>query len=207
MKDIIIVGGSGFGKEVIWLARDCGRNIKGVLDDSKEIGETFFNHNVLGGVSDWIEHEECEFIVAIGSPRVRKEVVSKMLSLGKPSYGKLIHPSVSLSESVQVGEGTVVCAGCVTTVDIKIGNHNIININSTIGHDCVLGDYVTVAPVVAISGNVRLDNFVEVGTGASIRQGLSLEEGAMLGMGGVLTKNIPVNTVFAGNPAKKLKEL
>ena len=59
----------------------------------------------------------------------------------------------------------------------------------------------------AISGNVTLHDLVEVGTGAVIRQGLTLEGGSMLGMGGVLTKNIPEKFIFAGNPAKKLKEI
>lgn len=93
------------------------------------------------------------------------------------------------------------------TVDIVVGAHVIINLNCTVGHDAVIRDFVTVAPLVAVSGNVNIFECCEVGTGASIRQGVTLERGSMLGMGGVLTKNISENTVFFGNPAKAFKTM
>ena len=71
----------------------------------------------------------------------------------------------------------------------------------------MIEDFVTLAPMVAISGNVYLNKLVEVGTGAAIRQGLKIEQGGMLGMGGILTKDISENSLFVGNPAKKLKSL
>ena len=86
-------------------------------------------------------------------------------------------------------------------------SYGILNLNVTVGHECDIKDFVTIAPMAAISGNVTLNTLVEVGTGAVIRQGLTLETGSMLGMGGVLTKNIPERFIFAGNPAKKLKEI
>ena len=208
MKDIIIVGGGGFAKEVIWLANECNRKVRGVLDDS------FQTHNtqvqgaiVLGDVSCWVNYKDCEFIIAIGSPRTRRIVLDKMLTLGKPDFTTLIHPSVRYSNSVSIGEGSIICAGSILTADITLGKHNILNLNVTVGHECEFSDYVTVAPMAAVSGNVKLQYLVEVGTGAIIRQGLELAEGSMLGMGGVLTKNIPERMIFAGNPAKKLKEI
>ncbi len=208
MKELIIVGGGGFAKEIIWLARACGRVVKGILDDSLEAqGYKLSAVPIVGTVADWINFENCEFIIAIGSPRVRAKVLSKMTNLGEPVFTKLIHPSVNMSEYVEIGDGTMICAGSILTVDIKLGNHCILNLNVTVGHESIFGDFVTVAPMAAISGNVLLDDCVEIGTGATLRQGLTVNKGSMLGMGGVLTKNIPESCVFAGNPAKKLKEL
>lgn len=208
MKELIIVGGGGFAQEVLWLATDCQRKIKGVLDDAPESqGQTLMGHPVLGCVADWVNHADCEFIIAIGSPRVRAQVYEKMAQLGKAQFATLVHPNVVMSDSVEIGEGSMVCAGNVLTVEIAIGKHCILNINGTVGHQAVLGDFVTIAPIAAVSGNVTMEDFVEVGTGAALRQGVTLERGSMLGMGGVLTKNIPPFEIFAGNPAKKLKEL
>ncbi|PLT24714.1 acetyltransferase [Pseudoalteromonas sp. MelDa3] len=208
MKDIIIVGGGGFAKEVIWLADDCSRKVRGVLDDSVQTHNTQVQGaTVLGSVEEWVHYKDCEFIVAIGSPRTRRNVLNKMLTLGEPDFATLIHPSVRLSNTVNVEEGSIICAGSILTADIKLGKHNILNLNVTVGHECEFADYVTVAPMVAVSGNVILHHLVEVGTGAVIRQGLELAEGSMLGMGGILTKNIPERMIFAGNPAKKLKEI
>jgi sugar O-acyltransferase (sialic acid O-acetyltransferase NeuD family) len=208
VKKLIVVGGGGFAKEVIWLARDCGYDVVGVLDDNADMhGKSVLNAPVVGSVMDWNKYSECEFIVAIGSPRTRKLVIDKMCTNGKPDFATLIHPSVIMSDSVLFGEGCIVCAGMTFTVEISIGSHSIFNLNGTVGHECDIGSFVTVAPMAAISGNVVLDDFVEVGTGASLRQGVSLQRGSMLGMGAVLTKNIPEFTIFAGNPAKPLKEL
>lgn len=208
MKDLIIIGGGGFAKEVIWLANDCNRKVRGVLDDDVQTHNTQVQGaTVLGDIASWVNYKNCEFIVAIGSPRTRQKVLESMLTFGEPDFATLIHPSVRLSNTVSIGEGSIICAGSVLTADINLGKHNILNLNVTVGHECEFADYVTVAPMVAVSGNVKLEYLVEVGTGAVIRQGLELAEGSMLGMGGILTKNIPERTIFAGNPAKKLKEI
>lgn len=208
MKDIIIIGGGGFAKEVVWLANDCNRKVRGVLDDDATThGKQLQGATVLGSVPEWKKYKDCEFIIAIGAPRTRKKVLEKMLGMGNPIFATLVHPSVRTSNTVKIGSGSVICAGTILTTDIQIGSHNILNLNVTVGHECHFSDFVTVAPMAAISGNVMLAALVEVGTAAVIRQGLEIHTGAMLGMGGVLTKNIPERQIFAGNPAKKLKEI
>ena len=206
--DIVVIGASGFALEAAWLAEECGHNVIGFLDDALEKqGTIVLKKPVLGTIEHWTKFKEYYFIIAIGSPRSRKAVVEKMQQLGQPMFATLIHPSVQKSEYITVGNGTLICAGCVLTVNIDIGEHCIININSTIGHEVKIGSFSTIAPIVAVSGNVTLEEFSEVGTGASIRQGISIGRGAMLGMGSVLTKNIPNFKIFAGNPAKPLRDM
>lgn len=208
MNQLIVVGGGGFAKEVVWLAKDCGFDVIGLLDDNESMhGKEVFGVPVVGNVVDWNSYINCQFVVAIGSPRTRKLVVDNMRSSGAPKFATLIHPTVIKSQSVVFSEGCIVCAGMIFTVDITIGEHCIFNLNGTVGHDCKIGSFVTVAPMAAISGNVNLHDFVEVGTGATLRQGVTLNRGSMLGMGAVLTKDIPDFVIYAGNPAKPLKEL
>jgi sugar O-acyltransferase (sialic acid O-acetyltransferase NeuD family) len=207
-RDLIIVGAGGFGREIMWLVQDIGDfNLLGFIDDSQKIGNKISGIEILGGVADAAKYTHAEFVVAIGSPRTRQKIVSQLEGLGIKKFAVLVHPSVKKSNSVIFGEGSMICAGTILTVDVQLGKHNIVNINCTVGHDCKSGDYCTVAPIVAISGNVTMGDLVEVGTGAAIRQGARLEKGSMLGMGGVLTKDIPLNQIFVGNPAKFLKEL
>lgn len=207
-RDLVIIGAGGFGREIMWLAQDIGDfNLLGFIDDSQPVGTKISGVEVIGGVADCAKWAQAEFVVAIGSPRTRQVIVSKLDILGIRKFATLIHPSVQKSQSVFINEGSMICAGTILTVDIVIGKHNIVNINCTVGHDCKFGNFCTVAPLVAISGNVTMNDLVEVGTGASIRQGSKLGKGSMLGMGGILTKDIPVNNIFVGNPAKFLKEL
>ena len=209
-KQLIIIGAGGFGLEVWWLASQLGYNIIGFLDDAfdKQDNNENYGKPILGKVSDWLNFKDCEFVIAVGSPRTRKKIYDKM-TFGevKPHFATLIAPSFQQGFNVSIGEGSIVCAGVVATAQVSIGKHSIINLNSSIGHESRIGDFVTIAPLVAVSGQVHLGNFVEIGTGAVIRQGLSVEDGGLLGMGGVLTKNMPQNAMFYGNPAKFIKEI
>lgn len=206
MKKLIIVGYGGFGREVSWLAEDCGYTVLGFLDDGVAAGD-YGAYRVLGQVADWLEYPQAQFVVAIGNPRTRRKVVSTMEQQGAPSFATLIHPSVLMAKSNEIGVGCMVCAGTVFTVDFTLGKHVIVYTNCTLTHDDDIGDYVTLAPQVAVSGNVTLADGVEVGAAAVIRQGLTMDTGSMLGMGGVLTKDAAANQVYVGSPAKPFKTL
>src|SRR3989344_458571 len=206
-KNLIIVGFSGFGEEAYWFGSRLGITVRGFLVDNPAVaGEKFCSASVLGLVQDWQEYSDCEFVISIGNPRIRKKVHDKMCLVGSPRFATLIDPSaVAIPEHVSIGPGSVVCAGTVCTVEVEIGAHVILNLNCTVGHETYIKDFATIAPMVAISGNVRIGQCAEVGTGASIRQGLTVNDGAMIGMGSVLTKNVAENTVVFGSPARPIK--
>lgn len=208
-KPIVIIGASGFGKEVAWLAHRLHRKIKGFLDDDEHIQGTFFSKKpVLGKIADWMNHSECEFVVAIAAPRIRKKIVNIILTNGCNQFATLIDPAVSIDqENARVGKGSVICAGSVCTLDVEIGEHCIINKLCSIGHDVKVDDFVTLSPLVMLGGNSHIQTGVEIGASSCIRQQLTVNYGAMLGMGSVLTKNAPQNTLLVGNPAMPIRIL
>lgn len=207
MKDVIIVGSGGFGREVSWLAGDCGRIVRGFLDDRRERGERVYGVPVLGRVTDWARHRDAEFVVAVGNPRARREIVEHMEETGVPTFTTLVHPSVIASGSVRIGEGSIVCAGCVLTVNVTLGRHVIVNVQVAIGHEDVIGDFCTVAPAVMLSGDVRVEQGAEIGASSVIRQGLRIGAGAMLGMGSVVTHDVEPNMLCMGTPARPFRTL
>ena len=209
MKDIVIIGAGGFGREVAWLIEDINKvnnewNIVGFVDDNKSIQGTEINGYKVVGDIDWLEKQEVFVVNAIGDPVIKKKVMDK-LDGSKNKYPVLIHPSVICSDRVSFGEGSIICAGNIITVNVEIGKHVIINLDCTIGHDANIGDYSTVLPSVNVSGFVKTEECVSVGTGSAIIQGVNIGRNTVVGAGAVVVKDLPANCTAVGSPAKPIK--
>lgn len=209
MKDIVIIGAGGFGREVAWLIEDINKvthewKIVGFVDDGEPMqGKEINGYKVVGNV-EWLKRQALHVVIAIGNPASKKKVIER-LAESKNIYPVLIHPSVICSDRVKIGEGSIICAGNIITVNVEIGKHSIINLACTIGHDAVLGDYTTVAPVVAISGCVTTEECVNIGTGAALIQGVTVGENTIIGAGAVVVMDLPANCTAVGAPAKPIK--
>ena len=121
-------------------------------------------------------------------------------------YFTFIHPSsILLGNDISIGEGSIICAGCILTTNIKLGNHTHLNLQTTIGHDCEIGDYFTTAPGVKISGNCKIYDCVYIGTNASVKEKISIHSLTTIGLNAGVVKNIEEPGVYTGTPAKKIK--
>lgn len=212
MKELIIFGASGFGREVAWAVERLNRitptwNLLGFMDDADGIQGTEINgYKVLGKTEDVSDYPDAYFVVAVGASRTREKIVSNMKAVN-PSikFGTVIDPSVEISEFVTIGEGTIICAHTIITVNIEIGAHVIINLDCTVGHDAVIRDFVTLYPSVNISGITNIGHAVELGTGMQIIQGKSVGDYSIVGAGAVVVKDIPTKCTAVGSPAKPIK--
>ena len=210
-KSIVIIGTGGLAREVKWLIDECNKtkkrwNVLGWI--SKEKPGVLIEELPVLGDDEWLKkHKEpIEAAVGIGDGKLRKKIVSTFKDNKNISFPSIVSPSAELSDSVLLGEGTIITAKCVLTVDIKIGDFFFCNLASTVGHDCIFSDYVTLNPGVNVSGNVNLGECVTIGTGASIIQGLSIGNNAMIGAGAVVISDIGDNCTAVGVPAKVIKE-
>ena len=209
MKKLVIIGASGFGREVAWLVERINKmkatwDLIGFVDDDEEIqGQNINGYPVLGKLN-WLNEQENEIylVCAVGASKVRKMIVSTLKNV---KYATLIDPSVIMSERVTIGEGCIICAGTIITVNIEIGSHVIINLDCTVGHDVKINNYVTLYPSVNVSGNVCLEECVEMGTGSQIIQGLKVGNNTIVGAGSVVVKELPQNCTAVGSPAKAIK--
>ncbi|MDB4916482.1 MAG: sugar O-acyltransferase, sialic acid O-acetyltransferase NeuD family [Gemmatimonadetes bacterium] len=208
-KPLIIYGAGGFGREVAWLASEARepRHVAAFAsDDAPPGGTTLAGLPLLSLDEAARANPGADFIVAVGSASARVEMSHRAEKAGLVAT-RLIHRRVEMSDRVLVGKGTVICAGCILTVDIRLGEHVQINLDCTIGHDAVLEDCVTLAPGVHVSGWVRLESGAYVGTGASIINGTSasplvIGAHATIGAGAVVTKAIAPRVTAVGIPAR-----
>ncbi len=212
MKKLIIIGASGFGREVAWLVERINKNrqewdLLGFIDDNKSLtGEVINGYTVLGTTDCIGEHLDAFFVCAIGASKTRESIINR-ISKNNPGikFATVIDPSVEKSDLVSIGEGCIICAHTILTVNIKIGSHVIINLDCTVGHDAVLDDFVTLYPSVNVSGITEVGTCSELGTGMQIIQGKKIGKYTIVGAGAVVVKDIPDNCTAVGSPAKPIK--
>ena len=214
-KKLILFGASNFGDEIVQLFRDINKaskeaqwDITGFLDDNPDMkGKIRNGISVLGGKS-WLNEnhkEENNYLCCIGSPKAKAKVVQHLKTF-KAKFATGIHPSVIMSDTTSIGEGTVITAGNIFTTNIKVLDHVIFNLACTLGHYSIVNNYCTINPGVNISGDVILEEGVLLGTNATTLEKITIGEYSIIGAGAVVNKNIPANVTAVGIPAKIIKE-
>ena len=212
MKDIVIIGAGGFGREVKTLIDAINQQkptyvFNGYYDDGFEKGVLINGYEVLGSISELNEaSSRLSVVIAIGDPKIKKSILDQ-LSNTNLVFPTLIHPSVIKSEDeVSIGKGSIICAGNILTCNIEIGEYVILNLMCTVGHDTIIKDYSSFMPSVNISGEVIIHESVYVGTGAKIINQLEIGENTIVGAGAVVSKSLPSNCTAVGIPAKVIKQ-
>jgi sugar O-acyltransferase (sialic acid O-acetyltransferase NeuD family) len=209
-KPLAIYGAGGLGREVLALARSLPEwELIGFFDDGVHQGALVDSSKVLGGLSqlkNW--NSSLYVVIAIGNPVTKRSIVEALKDCNHITYPVLIHPLSAIidEKSVKLGAGTILTPGCVLTTNIKVGNHVLINLNATVGHDCVVHDYVSIMPGVNIAGEVRIGEASLIGSGANVLTGVHVGKNAIVGSGSVVTKSISENDTVAGVPARSIKK-
>jgi sugar O-acyltransferase (sialic acid O-acetyltransferase NeuD family) len=203
---VAVYGGGGFGREVAWLAEQCGRVVSCFVDDGADEGRQINGIRVISLKSLIAEGSDLEVVLGVGDPRVRERLV-RVIEREGLGFAELVHPRVERSRWVSWGHGAVICAGSILTTGITLGAHVQINIDCTIGHDARLADFATLAPGVHLSGWVFVGARAYLGTGAVVVNGteeqpLVIGDDAVIGAGACVTQSIPAGVVAVGVPAK-----
>ncbi|MBD3905463.1 acetyltransferase [Chryseobacterium sp. Ch-15] len=211
MKKIAILGAGGFGREVKTIIDAINKvnptyDFIGFFDDGIEKGSLVNNYNVLGGISDINQYDEdLSIVICIADPKIKKKVISK-INNSHIDFPSIIHPKASITdEFVTIGKGCIICEGTIITCNIEIKDFIILNLMCTVGHDTVIEDYCSFMPSVNISGEVKIEQGVYVGTGAKIINLLDIGENTIVGAGAVVSKSLPANCTAVGIPAKPIK--
>lgn len=211
MNKIVIYGAGGFGREVQWLIESINKvektwDIIGYVDDGVEPGTLVDGYPVLGGLEKIREYDETLAIVcAIASVKIRKRIIDKIKEMGKYQFPNLIEPEVKMSQRIKMGQGNIICAGNILSVNVTLGDFIILDWSCTVGHDVKIQSFVTVYPGVNISGCVEVGDCVELGTGSKIIQGKNICKETIIGAGAVVVKDIVEKGTYVGVPVEKIK--
>ncbi len=204
-----LVGAGGYGRETINFIRNNKENFEICFIDKNVKAKDI---NGIKVISDDefinLKKKDKYFNVSVSNPLKRKEIAERYISYDiKPIE---LHANTFINHGENnFDEGSIFSDYTIISADIKIGKFFHCNRLSHVGHDVQIGDYVTFAPQANCNGNTIIEDFVYLGTNCILRHGLpdkplKIGKGAVIGMGAVVTKDVPPNTTVIGNPAKKI---
>jgi acetyltransferase-like isoleucine patch superfamily enzyme len=121
-----------------------------------------------------------------------------------------------------IGDGTTIRTGCLVDPNCKIGKFVKIMPHAIVGGGTVLEDFVYYGPQVMTANTNRVGYHREVdadydpptvkrgavlGTACVVKPGVVIGENSVIGQLSNVTRDVPDNEVWVGNPAKRVKSV
>jgi sugar O-acyltransferase (sialic acid O-acetyltransferase NeuD family) len=210
MKNLIIIGARGYGREVCNLAKQCaGYNndyvVKGFLDDKVDALVGFNGYpEIISSVEEYEIQENDVFTCALGSVKWKKHYIELILSKGG-KFINLIHPTSIFNSNVQFGNGLIVFMYSNISNDCTIGDFVTIQGFAGIGHDSRIGSWSHLNAYSFMGGFAVLEEKVCLNTRATVLPNIIVRKGATVGACSLVLKNVKEDTTVFGVPAMKLK--
>lgn len=212
MKDIVIYGFGGFGREMATILKKINTenpkwNLIGYIDDGYEPGTENRYGKVLGGLDYLNKYDKpLAVILAIGTPSVVKKLVDEIHN-DIIEYPNIIAPSVFFydRDTINLGHGNIITAGARISCDVTLGNFNILNSGVYLGHDVNIGNFNLLEPETRLSGGTIVGNMNFFGTRSTVLQYLKISDNTRIGACSLIVRNTKSGCLYMGNPAKKIE--
>lgn len=213
MKNIVIVGAGGFGRDTKTVIDAINSienkySILGYYDDGKLPNTPINDLKVLGTIKDLAQSKDkLHVAIAIANPFIREKIANELIKNSNLIFPNIIHPNnLPLADYTTFGIGNIVCDIVGISCNVNINNFCIINTLCSIGHDTKLHDYVSIMPGVNVSGEVILHKKVYLGVGSTVINQVTVNKNVTVGAGAVVVSNITNDITVVGVPAKEFKK-
>jgi sugar O-acyltransferase (sialic acid O-acetyltransferase NeuD family) len=207
MDRIVVIGGGGHAKVLVSVLKTISWDVVGYTDPQ--------DRGVILGVPRLGDdatlpgllrtYRRCRAIIGVGktdtSP-TRIQLQDEVMTLGF-EFPPIVSLRAVVNDEVELGAGTAVLDGVVVNSGTVTGTGCILNTNSTLEHDCRVGDNVHVASGATVSGGVTVGNNSMIGAGATVIQGVSICHDCLIGAGATVVSDIESPGTYVGVPARR----
>jgi sugar O-acyltransferase (sialic acid O-acetyltransferase NeuD family) len=211
MQRILIVGAGGHAQvvaDILKQANNIGETSipVGFVDDNPALHhQNLLGLPVFGTIAERKRIAYDSVIVAVGNNTTRKILSNRLVHEGEQFF-TAVHPSAIIAPDVQIGTGTMICAGVIVNPCSVIGKHSILNTGCTLDHHNQIGDYAHIAPGVHTGGEVSVGEGSMIGIGATVIPRCQIRKWSIVGAGAVVIADVPEQVVMAGVPARIIKK-
>ena len=209
MKNLIIIGAGGCGREILQWAKDINEkekkwNIKGFLDDDlNALDGKKCDVTILAKVDDYNISEDDVFTCGIGNSKIRKMVIEKMEGKGA-EFINIVHPNAIVADSCTLGKAVVIYPYALISDNAVVGDGCIVNMYSSVAHDSILGEYCTISAHCDITGMCKLGDRVFMGTTSNMVPSSKIGNDVYICAGSTVMTRLRDGVKVLGNPAKKI---
>ena len=210
-KNVILIGGF---IETIELLLDNGFDIMGIVDKSIDhISDQYRKRFDYFGDDEkavlFMQDNKASKLPILLSPDLPliREKLFKFYDVIKGTHINLISKKANISASSKIKEGcsTIIQDFVNISSNVVISNCVHINTYANVMHDCILEEYVTIAPNAVLLGAVHAGKNSYIGANSTILPGIKIGHNAIIGAGAVVTKDVKPAEVVAGVPAKRIR--
>ena len=208
MMEIVIVGASGFGRDLYEYLLDAYRDsvdyrIKGFLDDDPgKLGQSVGHSSlkVIGSTQGYPIEPNDRFLISIGNPAIRSLLADRLTKRGA-TFLTFQHPSAHVAESAHLDPGCIVGPFASVGSYASLGAHVLLNLYSVAGHDTSIGGCSVLSPHSVANGGSTLGRAAFLGSHAVITPNLNVGDGCKIAAGAVVYADVPAQSLVMGNPA------
>ncbi len=210
MKNLVIIGAGGCGREVLQWAKQANAvsqrwNITGFLEyDEHALDGKSCGIGICGNDDTYEIKDDDEFICAIGNSMLREKVVGRLKKRGAV-FTNIIHPTAIVADTAKLGDGVVLYPFSVVSDYAVIGDGTIINSHTSVAHDAHIGEYCTLSAHCDVTGMCTLGKRVFMGTTSSAIPGSIIGNDVFICAGSTVMTKLRDNVKVMGNPARIIK--
>jgi len=204
VRDLLILGTGVHASEMVEIVDRINRekrtwNLLGFLSsDEKNVGRESNGFSVLGSKETIGDYPDACFVPDNDFPRDFKLPKERLVSI--------IDPTTFVSRTATIGRGCVIYPHCYVGLNAKVGDYVFSLTGTVINHDDVVEDRVVFASAATLAGSVHVESDCYMGQSCTVRQLLRIGRGCLIGMGAVIVRDVPPNSVMVGNPARRLRD-
>ena len=221
MKDLVIIGAGGFGREMITHVLQEANpemqrfnepaenlwNILGFIDENA----TGMNdgYPILGNLETLLNmNPKPYYFIAIANSDVRERIAKRCKAAGlKAATIYCGGYDCTISPRAEIGEGCYIGRNCGIMSNVKIGEHCILQARTNVGHETVIGPYTSVMTDASFGGETVVGSHCYFGLRCTIINQVNIADHCTFGACACVVKDCAVPGTYVGVPAKLIKPL